>query len=164
MDHVISDFERNSLPISLRLMRLILGFLLLFSLAVEKPFSEIWELVLTFTCAYALITGLFGKDPLFAILRLSIGPLPDYTLNVLAQLECLSVGVICIVAGILNFNVDSVVVLILPFIGIYPIMLCAIKHDLLGYLILSYRNDRKQSDDKNWSQQGNHDNEGESQY
>ena len=78
---------------------------------------------------------------MFAVLKLSIRQLPDHALGVVAQLECLSIGLICIAVGVMNHNADSLLLLLLPFLGIYPILLCGVKHDLLGYLLQSYRKD-----------------------
>ncbi len=141
MDSLLVSAKPYYLPISLRTMHLILGSVIFYGLAIEQAFSGYWETVLSVLAGYAFITGIFGKDPLFAILKLSVRPLPDYALGVVAQLECLFIGLVCIAAGVMNLNVNSIVVIILPFLGIYPVLLCAVKHDLLGYLILSYRRD-----------------------
>ena len=140
---VLNSTTENSLPISLRLMRLILSALLVIAVATELSLSGFWQLMLTALAIYTFVTGVFGRDPLFIVLRLTNLQLPDHTLGVVAQLECLSIGLICIVAGIMNRNADSLILPLLPFFGIYPILLCAVKHDLLGYLLQSYRNDMR---------------------
>ena len=143
MNTVLKSTGGNSLPISLRMMRLLLSALLVIIIATEWSLSSFWQLVLSALAIYTFVTGVFGRDPLFAVLRLSIRQLPDHALGVVAQLECLAIGLICIVAGIMHHNVDSLILPLLPFFGIYPILLCAVKHDLLGYLLQSYRNDMR---------------------
>ena len=133
--------EHRSLPLSLRLVRFMLGVLLVIALTTELSLSGFWQLLLSTLAIYAFITGIFGRDPLFLMLRVSIRRLPDHALNVAAQVECFAIGLICIVAGIAHHNTDSLVMALLPFFGIYPILLCAVKHDLLGYLLQTYRKD-----------------------
>ena len=140
---VLNTTHHNSLPISLRIMRLMLSILLVIAVVTELSLSAFWQLLLSALALYTFITGVFGRDPLFTLLRLTNLQLPDYSLGVAAQVECLSIGLICIVAGIVNHNADSLVLPLLPFFGIYPIVLCAVKHDLLGYLLQSYRNDTR---------------------
>ena len=135
--------RQNSLSLSLRLIRLVLSALLIVVVATEITLSSTWQLVLSALAIYAFVTGMFGRDPVFALLRLTNCQLPDHALGVVAQLECLSIGLICIVAGIMHHNADSLILPLLPFFGIYPILLCAVKHDLLGYLLQSYRNDKR---------------------
>jgi len=131
----------NFLPLSLRIVRLMISVMLVISITVEAPLADIWKLVISILAIYTFITGLFGRDPVFAVLKLSKPQLPDHALGVVAQIECLAIGVICIAVGIMNRNTDSVVLPLLPLLGIYPILLCAVKHDLLGYLLQSYRKD-----------------------
>jgi hypothetical protein len=136
-----TDQYHSSLPLSLRLVRFLLGVLLVIALATELSLSGFWQLLLSAVAIYAFITGVFGRDPLFMMLRVTIRRLPDHALNVAAQVECFAIGLICIVAGIAHHNTDSLVMALLPFFGIYPVLLCAVKHDLLGYLLQSYRRD-----------------------
>ena len=143
MNAVINSTAPNSLPVSLRMLRLMLSALLLIAVATEWSLSGFWLLVLSALALYTFVTGVFGRDPLFAVLRMSSHQLPDHTLGVVAQLECLAIGMICIIAGILNRNADSLILTLLPFLGIYPILLCAVKHDLLGYLLQSYRSEAR---------------------
>lgn len=131
----------SSLPLSLRMVRLILSILFVIAIATELSLSNFWMLVLSGLALYTFITAIFGWDPLFLLLRLSIRQLPDQALSVAAQVECFAIGLICIVAGIVNRNMDSLVMALLPFFGIYPILLCAVKHDLLNYLLQTYRRD-----------------------
>ena len=143
MNAVINSTAPNSLPVSLRMLRLMLSALLLIAVATEWSLSGFWLLVLSALALYTFVTGVFGRDPLFAVLRMSNYQLPNHTLGAVAQLECLAIGMICIIAGILNRNADSVILSLLPFLGVYPILLCAVKHDLLGYLLQSYRSDTR---------------------
>jgi len=131
--------DGNFLPISLRLARLMIGVLLVVAITLELSLSNFWIILVSTVAIYSFVTGLFGRDPLFAVLKLSIRQLPDHTLGVVAQIECLSIGLICIAVGIVNYRADSLVLAFLPFLGIYPILLCGVKHDLLGYLLQSYR-------------------------
>ncbi|WP_455365188.1 hypothetical protein [Kaarinaea lacus] len=133
--------SHNSLPLSLRMVRLVLSFLLVIALVTEPSLSSIWQLSLIVLAIYALITGLFGRDPLYVLLQVSFRRLPDHALDVVAQVECFAIGLMCIVAGIVHHNANSLVMALLPFFGIYPVLLCALKHDLLGYLLQSYRRD-----------------------
>jgi len=131
----------NFLPLSLRIVRLMIGVILVVAVTQEMLLSDSWTLVLSALAIYSIVTSLFGRDPLFALLKLSIPQLPDHALGVVAQLECLSIGLICIAVGIMNNHVDSLLLPLLPFLGIYPILLCGVKHDLLGCLLQSYRRD-----------------------
>lgn len=143
MNTALNYRDNNSLSISLRLVRLVLGALLVFILLTEISLTIFWQVFFVVLALYSLLTGVFGRDPVFALFGLTTHQLPDHTLGMIAQLECLSLGLICIVVGVMNRNVDSLVFPILPFLGIYPVLLCAIKHDLLGFLLQSYRNERQ---------------------
>lgn len=132
---------QDSLSISLRIGRLLLGVFLGFAVSAESSISIFWQLALSGLAIYTFMTGLNGRDPLLALLRRGNHQMSDQVLDVVAQLECLSIGLICIVAGILNNHAESLVFRVLPFLGIYSILLCAVKRDLLGYLLQSYRKD-----------------------
>lgn len=129
----------GSLPLSLRLVRLTIGMLLIVAIATELLLPVYWQFILSVLAFYTFITAVFGRDPLFSVLRLSLREPSDHALSVAAQVECFAIGLICIVAGIMNRNMNSLVMTLLPFLGIYPILLCAVKHDLLSYLLQSYR-------------------------
>lgn len=141
MNAVLDKTSNNLLSISLRLVRMIIGLLLLIVLATETNLSNVWQLTFAAVALYTLVTALSGRDPVIAILKFSKHQLPDQALSLVAQVECLSIGLLCIIAGILNHHSDSLVLRMLPFVGIYPIILCAVKYDLLGYLLRSYRKD-----------------------
>ena len=117
MDTVFETNSRDYLPLSLRLLRLTLGVLLIAAIITEISLSKFWQITFSILAFYTLTTGVFGRDPLFCVLRLSNRQMPDHTLGLVAQLECLSIGVICIVAGILNRGSDSLILQLLPFLG-----------------------------------------------
>lgn len=139
MNTVLNSIKPDSLSISLRLLRLMLSALLVFAVATEPTLSDFWQLLLSVLAVYTLITGIFGRDPVLAHLRRRNNQLPVNVLDTVAQLECLSIGLICFVAGMIHQYTHSLVFLALPFFGIYPIVLCVVKHDLLGFLLQSYR-------------------------
>ncbi len=141
MNTTLIHTSGNILPLSLRIVRLMISVMLVIAIMVETSLSDNWKLVLSILAIYTFVTGLFGRDPVFAVLKLSIRQLPNRALDVVAQIECLTIGVMCIAVGIMNRHTDSLVLPLLPLLGIYPILLCGVKHDLLGYLLQSYRND-----------------------
>jgi len=132
--------KHGSLPLSLRLVRLTIGILLIIAITTELSLPVYWQFILSVLAFYTFITAVFGRDPLFSVLRLSLREPSDHALSVAEQVECFAIGLICIIAGVVNRNMDSLVMVLLPFLGIYPILLCAVKHDLLKYLLQSYRN------------------------
>jgi hypothetical protein len=138
MNSLLASETPNLLPISLRLVRLLISVLLAIIVATEPLISDSWKMAFSVLSLYTFLTGLFGKDPLFALFRTPSRPLLNQALGVIAQLECFFVGLVCIVAGVMYHNTDSLILRFLPFVGIYPILLCAVKHDLLGYLLGSY--------------------------
>jgi len=142
MNTVIDTVHRKhgSLPLSLRLVRLTIGILLIIAVTTELSLPAYWQFILSVLAFYTFITAMFGRDPLFSVLRLSLREPSDHALTVAEQVECFAFGLICIIAGVVNRNMDSLVMALLPFLGIYPILLCAVKHDLLKYLLQSYRN------------------------
>ncbi|WP_455203025.1 hypothetical protein [Kaarinaea lacus] len=129
----------NLLPLSVRMLRLMISVLFVTAITLQTSLSEFWKLALAALAVYTFVTGVFGWDPLFAVLRLSIRQLPDHALGAVSQFECLAIGLFCIAAGIMNRNEDSLIFLLLPFLGIYPILLCAVKYDLLSFLLQTYR-------------------------
>ena len=139
MTTVLNSSRTDSLSISLRLLRVMLSALLVYAVATEPAITGFWQLLLSVLAVYTFITGVNGRDPVFALLRHNNRLLPEHTLDMLSRLECLAIGSICFVAGIFNQFHNSFVFLLLPFLGIYPIVLCIIRHDLLGYLLQSYR-------------------------
>jgi hypothetical protein len=141
MNTVLIHTGDNFLSLSLRIVRLMTGVILVVAITMEMSLSDFWKLPLSILAIYSFVTGLFGRDPLFSVLKLSVRQLPNHALGVMAQLECLFVGLVCIALGIMNRHADSLLLQLLPFLGIYPILLCGIKHDLLGYLVQSYRKD-----------------------
>lgn len=136
---VLTRGKPDSLTISLRLLRLILSAVLVFAVTNEPAVTGYWQITLSSLAIYTLITGAIGRDPLFAYFRQKNKPLSDNALDIIAQAECFSIGVICFVAGMFIHFTNSVVFMLLPFLGIYPIVLCMMKHDLLGFLLKSYR-------------------------
>lgn len=142
MNAILYAPNHLSLPLSLRLMRIALSALLVIVITTEWSLGYLWQVMLSILAVYALFTGVFGRDPVFNILKLTLHRLPDHSLGMVAQLECLFVGLSCIAIGIIHRNSESVIISLLPFLGIYPILLCAIKHDLLGYLLRSYHTEK----------------------
>jgi len=138
--NTVLNFNRpDSLCISLRLLRLMLSALLVFAVMTEPAITGFWQLIMSVLAVYTFITAVNGRDPVFAVFRRGSRPLPAHMLDVFARLECLSIGVICFAAGMMNEYHNSLIFLMLPFLGIYPIVLCIIRHDLLGFLLQSYR-------------------------
>lgn len=135
-----TDFS-NLLPISLRIVRLVISALLAVTVITEPALAGFWQVVFSFLSLYTFVTGLVGSDPFFKLLRTPRVSLINQALGVVAQMECFFIGLLCIVIGVMFHNMDSLVLRYLPFIGIYPILLCAVKHDLLGFLLQSYRRD-----------------------
>lgn len=134
--------NRNSstcLTLSQRIARVMLSTILVIVASTETSLTISWLLVLSAIAMYSMVTGILGWDPLLKLLKHSHPQLPDQKLSFAAQLECLAFGAICVTVGILFRGSDSVLLNILPFLGIYPILICAIKYDLLAYLLLSYR-------------------------
>ena len=136
---VLNSNRLDSLSISLRLLRVMLSALLIYAVAAEPLITGFWQLLLSVLAVYTFITGVNGRDPLLALLRHNNRQRSEHTLDFVARLECLSIGSICFAAGMFNQFHNSIVFLLLPFLGIYPIVLCIIRHDLLGYLLQSYR-------------------------
>lgn len=129
------------LNLSQRMGRTIVGLLLVAVVTTEALLPWPWLLALAALAAYTIVTGIFDWDPLLRQLRQSHPQLPDKKLSFTAQLECAAIGTMCIAAGILFRGSDSILLNVLPFLGIYPILICATKHDLLAYLLQSYRRD-----------------------
>lgn len=136
---VMNTKRVDSLSISLRLLRLILSMLLAFAVSTEPAIMGSWQLILSVLAVYTFITAINGRDPVLARLRRSRRQLPEHALDLVSRLECLSIGLICFLAGMLIQFSDSLLFLALPFLGIYPIVLCIMRHDLLGFLLQSYR-------------------------
>ena len=153
MNTVLEVSKQNALPVSVRLVRLIVSVLSVTALLTEVTLSGFWQSVLAALAVYAFVTGVFGRDPLFVLLghrghripgdaqSINRNPNPAHGLNRVAQLECLTVGLVCFVVGIMHSHTGSMIFLLLPFLGIYPIVLCIVRHDLLDYLLQSYRKD-----------------------
>lgn len=136
---VLNSGKPDSLTISLRLLRLMLTAVLVFAVITEPAVTGYWQISLPALAIYTFITAAIGRDPLFNYFRQGSKPLSDNALDVIAQVECFSIGVICFAAGMFIHFTNSVVYMLLPFLGIYPIVLCMMKHDLLGFLLKSYR-------------------------
>jgi len=128
----------GSLSISLRLLRLTLSALFVFAVVAEPDVTGFWKLILSVLAVYTFITAINGRDPVLSVLRRGNSKIPEHTLDMIARLECLSIGLICFAVGMLNHFSHSLVFMMLPFLGIYPIVLCIIRHDLLGFLLQSY--------------------------
>lgn len=143
MDTLLGVSPRNHrlLPLSLRMVRTMLSLLLVIAITTELTLSVFWEWVLSALAIYTFVTGIFGRDPLFRLLQFSSSRLPERALDVVSQVECFLIGAICIAAGIVHHNTDSLVIALLPFFGIYPILLCAVKYDLLDHILQTYRRD-----------------------
>lgn len=141
MNYIINHTGSNYLPLSLRIVRLMISVLLVVTMLEEMVPWGLWKYALVFVAVYTLVTGLFGKDPLFLLFKLPNCEIPNHTLGMLAQIECLSIGLICIAVGIMYRHTDSFFLQLLPFLGVYPVLLCAVKHDLLSYLLQSYNKD-----------------------
>ena len=127
------------LTLSQRIARTMLSAILTIVISTETVIPMAWLFVLSVIAFYTLVTGFLGQDPLLKLLKQSNEQLPDQKLSFAAQLECATFGAICVTVGILYRNSDSILLNILPFLGIYPILICAIKYDLLAYLLQSYR-------------------------
>jgi len=141
MNTVLNSTSQNSLSISLRLSRIMLSALLVIAVTTELTITSFWQVALSVLAIYTFVTGVFGRDPVFALLGYTSRQLPDHSLDMVAQMECLSIGLICFVTGLVHQYTGSIIFLVLPFLGIYPIVLCIVRHDLLGYLFQSYRDD-----------------------
>ena len=140
MDHTAGGaLTGKFLTLSQRIARIIVGIILIAIVATEVTLTTPWSVVLSIIAVYTLSTGLSGSDPLLKRLKHAYPQLPDHKLNVAAQLECTAIGAVFIAAGVLYRGSDSVLLRILPFLGIYPLLICAIKYDLLAYLMHSYR-------------------------
>ena len=121
------------------MLRLILSAVLVFAVAAKPAVSGYWQIILSGLAIYTLITGAIGKDPVLACFRQKNKPFSDNALDIIAQVECFSIGSNCFVAGMFAHFTHAVVFMLLPFLGIYPIVLCMMKHDLPGFLLKSYR-------------------------
>lgn len=126
------------LTLSQRIARIMVSTILIAVVTTDTPPPTPWLLVLSVVTVYAIATGLLGWDPLLKLLRQSHAQLPNQKLSLAAQLECAGFGAVCVTVGILYRGSDSLLLNLLPFLGIYPIVICAIKHDLLAYLLQSY--------------------------
>ena len=104
---VLNRASQYSLSISLRIVRLMLSVLLITAVSTELTLSDFWHVALSILAIYTFVTGLFGRDPLLALLRRTNRRIPDHALDLVAQLECLFIGLICIVAGIIHHHVNS---------------------------------------------------------
>jgi hypothetical protein len=127
------------LTLSQRIARILVSIILVVIVTTEASPPTTWLLALSAIAVYAIVTGLLGWDPILKLLKQSHPHLPDQKLSFAAQLECAGFGAICVAIGVLFRDSDSVLLRVLPFLGIYPILLCAIKYDLLAYLLHSYR-------------------------
>ena len=127
------------LTLSQRIARVIVSTILMTIVATDALLPTPWLVVLFAIAIYTIITGILGWDPILKQLKKSQPQLPDQTLSFAAQFECASFGVICIAVGVFYRGSDSILLNLLPFLGIYPILICAIKYDLLAYLVQSYR-------------------------
>lgn len=139
MKTVLKTAKSDSLTISLRLLRFMLSAVLVFAVLTEPAVTNYWQVTLSALAVYTFITAVIGRDPLFARIRRGNKPLSENALDLIAQVECFSIGLICFIAGMLIHFTNSLVFMLLPFLGIYPIVLCLMKHDLLGFLLQSYR-------------------------
>ena len=129
----------NYLLLSQRIARIILGTILIVVVTTEAALTMSWLLVLSAIALYAMLTGFSGWEPLLQLLKLSHPQLPDHKLSLTPQFECAVFGMIFVLVGVLYRGSDSILLRLLPFLGIYPILICAIKHDLLAYVLQSYR-------------------------
>ena len=129
----------KSLSLSRRIARMIVSVILVVIVMTEDSLPAPWLLVLSAITVYTIVTGLLGWDPLLKLLQLEHLQLPDQPLSFAAQLECAAIGGVCIGMGIFYRSPDSLLLSLLPFLGIYPILICAIKYDLLDYILRSYR-------------------------
>ena len=132
------------LALSQRIARILVSTILCAVVLGETALPMMWKVILVTVAIYTLLSGISGCDPWLARLRQrqvnsASTPLINHKLNAAAQLECAAIGVLCVAAGIFNRGSGSVWLNLLPFLGIYPILLCAIKHDVLAYLVDSYR-------------------------
>jgi hypothetical protein len=139
MDDTVGDTDFNFLTLSQRIARILVSIMLLAVFTTEVSLPTHWLVILSVIAVYTIVTGLLGWDPLLKRLKLSHPQLPDQKLTCAAQLECIVIGAIFVGVGILYRGSDSALLRILPFLGIYPIFICAIKCDLLAYLLQSYR-------------------------
>ena len=141
MNTVLTSTSQRTLPISLRIVRVMVSVVLSIAIYTDMTLSGTWTLALSGLAIYTFVTAVLGEDPIVALLRRTNSQVPGHALDVVAQVECLAIGLICFVTGIVRYHPDSLIFLLLPFFGIYPIVLCIVRHDLLGYLLQSYRND-----------------------
>ena len=139
MDDTVGDTDSKFLTLSQRIARVLVSIMLLTVVTTEVSLPALWLVVLSIIAVYTVVTGLLGWDPLLKRLKLSNPQLSDQKLTCAAQLECITIGAIFVGVGILYRGSDTVLLRILPFLGIYPIFICAIKYDLLAYLLQSYR-------------------------
>ena len=126
------------LTLSQRIARIIVSIILVAVVTKESLLAAPWLLVLFIIAVYTIATGLLGWDPLLKLVKQSYPQFSDQKLSFVAQMECATIGVVFIVMGILYRDSDTLLLRLLPFFGIYPILICAIKYDLLSYLLQSY--------------------------
>lgn len=126
------------LTLSQCISRIIVSIILVAVVTSEAMLPTPWLLVLSAIALYTIVTGFIGRDPLLKLLKQSHPQLPDQKLSFAAQLECAAIGMICITIGILYRSSDTLLLRLLPFLGIYPILICAIKYDVLSHLLQSY--------------------------
>ena len=134
------------LTLSQRIARIMVSVILVVVVTTEASLGTPWLLVLSAIVVYTIVTGFLGWDPILKLLKQSNPQLPYQKLSFAAQLECAGIGSICIAVGFLFRGSDSVLLSLLPFLGIYPIIICAIKYDLLAHLLQSYRRGFVKSD------------------
>ena len=132
------------LALSQRIARVFVSIVLCAVVLGETALPITWKVILVTVAIYTSLSGFSGCDPWLARLRqrqvnATSAPLPNHKLNAAAQLECATIGVLCVAAGIFNRGSGSLWLNLLPFLGVYPILLCAIKYDVLAYLVDSYR-------------------------
>ncbi|KPJ95766.1 MAG: hypothetical protein AMJ53_02080 [Gammaproteobacteria bacterium SG8_11] len=141
---------RKHLTLSQRIARILASIILVVVVTTEALLPLSWSLTLSAIAVYTISTGLSGWDPILKLLKQSQLLQPDQKLGIAAQFECAAIGAVCVTVGFLYSSSDSVVLRLLPFFGIYPILICAIKYDLLSYLLHSYLdgNNPKHTDQK----------------
>ena len=127
------------LTLSQRIARIMASTILMSIVATEALLATPWLLVLSALSVYSIVTGISGWDPILNKLKQSHPQLPDQMLSLATQLECATFGLACIAVGVFYRGSDSILLNLLPLLGIYPILICAIKHDLLALLVQSYR-------------------------
>jgi len=139
-----NSLSTKCLTLSQRIARVLVSIILCASILGETALPISWIVLLVSLATYTLLSGISGWDPWLARLKQrqasTNSTLPyNHKLNSAAQLECATIGVLCVAAGIFNRGSGSLWLNLLPFLGIYPILLCAIKYDVLAYLVDSYR-------------------------